>query len=443
MDQEQKLEQAVDDLSLKAYKRGLWAAAIIVFVIGGLFIWFGEPEWKAYNPVISVLASVFAAICCTISLNIYEKKKKNIIDRNLNGRLNTIENKLSVTDDNGLGTIIKNELNAKSGDISERLFSIEKKLSLLPAGVKKICSETDFNKENGFDELYKNSNNAMSVLVYGKKFIELHFHAIVSRFEKAGSVSKWFLIDPDSDFLGMISKKTGRTETQIKGYINENVKLLIDKYESSSKLGELEIYYMCLPPMEAVYVFDDTIVECKYYSSMLQVTGNHVIVYENNNDKTSIGNSFVADCSRLEKESKCIFTSHYYVNDKQFMSFLKGKMPYASGWRENDFKKIGFASAYKENGNDIFMHFGCRYYDRQSEFDRNKKMLLAQYKEEEEELRRYGETMPLVFIAGIGDSPNHPRTIRKFRYKPNENEFAPIQSTNLLGRNNFDIPTKS
>lgn len=374
--------------------------AIIVFLISFL----GEQSNPWNTPLISIFSSVVAAFLCAASITFYEKRSKLEFD-------NTIEDKI-------------NEINDK--------------LSLMPSGIQKTCEEDTFKKD--FNLLYKESLNSTSILISGKDFFDKHKKSIISRFDKNTFTTKWFFMDPESEHLKMISAKTSRTQDELKDIINENVRFLKSSFENSKKMGTLEIYFMKLLPMQAIYIFDDVIVECKYFSSSEKLPSNHLIIYKNDGNPESLGYSFVDDSSRIEKESKCIFTSCYFENDKQFVNYLKGKMPYASEWGENNYEEIMFASAVKEDEKTVFMYFGCRYYDNQPEYDRNKKMILAQFKKKEEELRGCGDTTPLIFIAGIGRSPTHPRTVRKFRYKPNENEFVPIQSTNVLTRDKFDIP---
>ena len=391
--QKQEFEKLIDDLGLRTYKRGLWIAAVIVFIAGGLFIWIADSKWDAYNPIISVIASIFAAICCTLSLNIYEQKKKDQYNRNLSGRLDNIENKLSV----------------------------------LPSGIKKATLESNITKE--ITALYRESESATSVLIHGKSFINDHKEAIVSRFNKPGSVSKWFFLNPESEYVSLVVKRTQKNNSEeIKRFIIDKVHYLKEEYENSKKLGILEIYYLNTPPMQAVYVFDHTVVECKYYSSNEKGSGSHIIVYEKNNEENSIGHGLADDCIRLEKEAICVFSSRYFESDQKFNEYLGKKAALKSllgsnypnfSSMMNNYESLYFVPVY--NHDEIVLFFCYRFYQEEGEYNKNRNFYKRQFAKKAIELRdkadpQVVEAPRLFFIKGVGGSASAPRSLKIIRY---------------------------
>lgn len=259
---------------LKKFQRGLIIAALLVLiVIIFLFAYYFKQSW--FNTAISLLTSVFAALICTATLSFYEKK-----------------NQLDYGDPYG---------------ITDSLADIADKLALMDTDIQGVCTESEFNAKIGFDSLYSSSKNATSIFLIGRNLFKKHKSSILSRFDQKGYVSRWLFIDPDCKYVEIISEKTKQPVKDIKATIRENVQTLINGYKMSSQKGSLEIYYMKLPPMQAIYVFDSAIYEFKYYSSSTQSPDNYVLIYDKNGNKRSIGNSLVEDCKRIINESKLIY----------------------------------------------------------------------------------------------------------------------------------------
>lgn len=394
LSKEKDSNQKVKRLQLNVFQIIFIAAALLDLIFIILIVVYKNTSWSWYSPLLSILCSLMATFICTATISVYEKKK--ILDSNI--------------------------------PIDNILNDINNKLALQPTGVKNVCTENRFKEDNGFQNRYEISKNAISVLIHGHTHINDNKDVIASRFNKKGFVSKWFLLNPDSESLEMISKKTNSTKELIQERIKGSKDLLIQLYENSSQMGTLEIFYMSLLPMQAVYIFDDAIIECKYYSSIEKGPGNYILVYENNGNNKSIGHSFVDDCTRIEKESKCIFTSCYNKTDMQFKECLQGKTKISIvEWLDNKHDKLAFLSV-NNNGMCIF-EFGYRYYKNDVDFRRNKSFYYYQFRKEAENLQERDANIKLFFITGIGGKPNNPRAIIIYQYKysidSSKDEFVP------------------
>lgn len=379
--EKKKWKTIAEKLDLDKYQIKLILAALIIAFLLSLFFIIVKTERQWFVPLTSILTSIIAALICTASLNIYEKKSK-----------------IKYDDQNTL---------------TKTLEEINNKLAILPSDIKQVCTEEVFNSINGFSNQFENSKKSTSVLIHGRTFIRKHRKAIVSRFNKTGFVSKWFFVDPDSVFLEMVSKRTRQPIDSIKDNIKSNTNTLIEEYRNSEKLGALEIFYMKLPPMQAVYIFDDIIVECKYYSSTVKGPCSYVMIYNNKGNKGSIGGGFVDDCTKIETESKCIFSS-YLDSDNQFKMYLKKIMGGfdITEWHNNQPDELMFITAKSNNNHSIL--FTYRYYEDDSDFDRNRDFCISQFKKKES---RNDEGLRLFFIVGIGGGASNPSRINIYQFE--------------------------
>lgn len=360
---------------------------IIVCVI--LFYQMKHDDYSLLSLSISILSSVIAALLCSAIINVYEMRRKDEVDNEE-----------------------KKELTNNFRMIKDAIDVVANK-SIINSGIKNICSEDQFNANEDFNTLYRESKTSISILIHGRSFVTKHKDAIISRFDKEDFETKWFFVDPDNEFIDIVSKKTERSSAEIKKLIKNNTHLLIDEYNKSSKQGTLEIYYLKFPPMQAVYIFDTSIVECKYFSSSIKQTSNYVVLYsydkkEPKNEARSIGNGFYHDYLCMEKESKCVFSS--YVNtDKEFKKYLQGKFSssdfISDDWEtvHDDPNSLDFITV--KNRNKIIT-IGYRYFKDRSCRERNSSFCHAQFMKKSESIEDQ-----LFFIMGFEGSCHEPKNI--------------------------------
>ena len=382
-----KWKEEASNQDYKIFRLVLIICASVVLFADLFFLFYPDNiEWEWCPSLTSFLSSLLAALLCTIVLNVYELKRATKYD------------------DHDV--------------IHDQLSAIQNSLLIKDVGIKKVCSETTFDAENGFDDLFNNSKLAISILIHGRTFLRKHQKAIVSRFNRDGFITKCFFVNPESEFLKLVSLKTKNDVNEIKRYITDNVTNLIKEYKNSKKKGALEIYFMDLPPMQAVYIFDDTIVECKYYSSKEKAPSSYVTIYENKSNNDSIGKGFVDDSIKIERESKCVFHSSIECDDR-FMSFLKDKFEVFDSvdWNNNKPNSLEFNKATSST-KTIF--FALKYYHHIDEYESNNSFCISHFKKKEDLLGTKGS---LYFITGVGGNPENPSIIYVYLYKQ-ENGFV-------------------
>lgn len=383
----QKLKQ----LELLVYKKTLISLLIAVVLIGVIFFVVIDrlpfTEKNSINTIVcfglSILSSIISAFLCSISLSIMEKKSH------------------------------LNEQNIILG----RLTEIDDKLKITQTDIVDVCTENKYDADSGFDNLYDSSKSSISVLIHGRSFIKRHKNAIISRFDKDGYETKCLFVDPDSKYLEMIARKTGHNVESLKEYINNSVATLKNGYINSNKSGGLEIYYMPLPPMQAVYVFDDKIIECKYYSSSEKGPGSFVVIYKNNGKRASIGYGFVEDCKKLMSEARCIFTGFIYSDDlfKEYLQVMLAK------YNIDDFSshqpdELMFISANRTTYNHYCSFlFSYRYYNSYGNYEKNKNFCISQFSKKSQMLG--SSTQKMFFVVGLGGEPTNPREIKIIKYE--------------------------
>lgn len=366
---------------------------VLVLVCVILYYHMKDGGFDTLSLCISVFSSIIAALFCTATINIHEMKRKNEIDN-----------------------VEKLELENNYAAIINTIKNISNK-SIIDSGVQKICTEDEF--RNDFDALYKKSKTSISILIHGRSFLKKHKNSIMYRFNKRGFETKWFFLDPENSFVDILSRKTDRNSENIKELIKNNTKLLIDEYINSEQLGTLEIYYLKLPPMQAVYIFDTSVVECKYFSSLYKQPSNYVILYnyDRNEAKTepkSIGNGYYQDYMNMEKESNCVFSSYIHT-DRKFKKYLKVKF---SDFTSNDWEKdhnnpntLDFISV--QYGNKSIL-IGYRYFQDDFVQEQNKNFCLDRFRE-----KASNSADTLFFIMGKDGTSDAPKHLVLFKYDKN------------------------
>lgn len=391
------------NLYLTSFQLVLFIIALVLIIIC-IFFYFQlkDDNYNQLSLIVSVFSSIIAALLCSAIINVYEMRRKDAID---NDEKRELANNF---------TMIKDAIKVVANK------------SIVKSGIENICTEDQFNVDNGFDTLYQESKIAISILIHGRSFVTKHKDAIVSRFNKEGFETKWFFVDPDNEFIDIASKKTGRSSADIKDLIKKNTQLLIDEYLKSSKLGTLEIYYLKLPPMQAVYIFDTSIVECKYFSSSNKQTSNYVVLYnydkkESKKEPRSIGNGFYHDYLCMEKESKCVFSSYIHT-DKEFKQFLRKKFS-SSDFSSSDWKTVheipdalDFITIQNRKRKIVI---GYRYFNDRSCYEKNSSFCHSQFREKSASV-----SDALYFIMGTEGTCHEPRNIVVMKYA--DNKFSTV-----------------
>ena len=172
------------NLYLTSFQLVLFIIALVLIIIC-IFFYFQlkDDNYNQLSLIVSVFSSIIAALLCSAIINVYEMRRKDAID---NDEKRELANNF---------TMIKDAIKVVANK------------SIVKSGIENICTEDQFNVDNGFDTLYQESKIAISILIHGRSFVTKHKDAIVSRFNKEGFETKWFFVDPDNEFIDIASKK--------------------------------------------------------------------------------------------------------------------------------------------------------------------------------------------------------------------------------------------
>ena len=364
-------------------------------------------EWDSC--IESLMINLFSAILCAILVDCFLKK----IETNGNNRNKEKFNEFT------------NNLAENYKLIDNNLTKLNSKLTLLPSGIIEVCKEDVFNSNNGYNKLFNNSTTAICILNHGNRFYEKHHVAIYSRFDKKGFSTRCFFLEPkvDNDSIKVLSYRTNTTPEALASYINTNIQNLIDAYSSSSKEGSLEIFCMKSIPMQAIFVFDKHLIECKYYSSKEKGDFENIILHDRmNSNKNSISAGFVRDCKCIENESVCIYSS-YVEQDNSFKKYL-GKILSCinnTTFGENTSSEISIVNLVLSfNGSVHSLNIGYRYYKDENVRETNRSFCITQYTNSYQ--KSYNST-PFFFICGIDGNPENPSRIIIQMYNNSSREF--------------------
>lgn len=196
--------------------------------------------------------------------------------------------------------IRKNEEDKRLAD----LFGIS--LSIKESGLKNILIDS---ADYHYHDLIVKAERFAVIINDGRRWVGNHSNALEKRFDKNGTITEFFLVNPDSDFCKALNLKTyvdGQDTPDVK--ISHTISLLRSTYEKSHKLGELKIYYLKNYPTQTLFYTEDTVIVTPYQTS----SGRAIIpLYEYHYDPSvkSIASHLHEDLIRVRQESTLVFDS--------------------------------------------------------------------------------------------------------------------------------------
>lgn len=118
---------------------------------------------------------------------------------------------------------------------------------------------------SGFRNLIADSKRLTVVVNYGKDWVSNWRQYLSERFDTPGTVTDWFLLDPNSSFLLLLAEKQNREAenrrsvevavAELQNKIVETILQLRACYEASKRQGILRIYYIACPLFPTVSVY--------------------------------------------------------------------------------------------------------------------------------------------------------------------------------------------
>jgi len=152
-----------------------------------------------------------------------------------------------------------------------------------------------------FTSLIENSNELSIIMNDGQRWVGNNSVSLTNRFNK-NTITLFFTVDPDSDFLVALSKKTDTDKEQLKEKIRDTWTRLEQAYNNSDKKGTLKIYRLKNYPTKSVFCSEKELIETPYQTSSGRVR-IPLYIYKKVSRKDSPYSFVKNDIEELIKES--------------------------------------------------------------------------------------------------------------------------------------------
>ena len=153
-----------------------------------------------------------------------------------------------------------------------------------------------------FTELIEDSNELSIIMNDGQRWVGNNSVSLINRFNKI-TITSFFTVDPDSEFIASLAKKINATEEQLKEKILDSWNRLEQAYNDSEKKGTLKIYRLKNYPTKSIFCSEKELVETPYQISSGRVK-IPVYIYKKVPRNDSPYNFAKNDIDELIKESK-------------------------------------------------------------------------------------------------------------------------------------------
>lgn len=117
-----------------------------------------------------------------------------------------------------------------------------------------------------FTSLIENSNELSIIMNDGQRWVGNNSVSLTNRFSK-NTNTLFFTVDPDSDFIVALAKKTATDKEQLKEKISDTWSRLEQAYNNSEKKGTLKIYRLKNYPTKSVFCSEEELIETPYQTS--------------------------------------------------------------------------------------------------------------------------------------------------------------------------------
>lgn len=182
-------------------------------------------------------------------------------------------------------------------------------IAIKESGLKNIMTNS---QDYHYHDIIVRSNEFSVIINDGRRWVGNHSDALEKRFNKKGTLTEFFFVDPESDFCKALDKKTrienvsDQDSPDIK--IAQTISFLKSTWQKSSKCGTLKIYYLKNYPTQTLFYTEDTVIATPYQTS----SGRAIIPlfeYSYEASKPSIASHLHEDLKLVRSESSCIFDS--------------------------------------------------------------------------------------------------------------------------------------
>jgi hypothetical protein len=154
-----------------------------------------------------------------------------------------------------------------------------------------------------FAKLLHSAKKFSAVMNDGQRWVGNHSQEIEERFNKVGTLTEFFFVDPNGDFCSSLAIKVGASKESLQEKIRQTISLIESAYERSSQEGILRIYFLKNYPTQSIFLTEKKVVVTPY-----RVASGRTIIplfeYSIEKEKNSIGYRIWEDIENLRKESQ-------------------------------------------------------------------------------------------------------------------------------------------
>jgi len=149
-----------------------------------------------------------------------------------------------------------------------------------------------------FSGLLHTANHFTAIMNDGLRWFGNHTHLIEARFNRRGTVTEFFLVNPDSAFCQLLSEKVKLDHSFMQGKIRQACKSIEATYRKSHQRGELRVYYLKDFPTQSLFVTEQQVIATPYQMSPGR---SEIPAFEYHYQKgvKSIGSAIYADVERI------------------------------------------------------------------------------------------------------------------------------------------------
>ncbi|MGN7722286.1 hypothetical protein [Chitinophaga sp. 22620] len=190
----------------------------------------------------------------------------------------------------------------KKDDENNLMQMLRISFSVHDSGLKQILTNS---ADYRFSDLLGSAELFVAVMNDGLRWIGNHSPDIEQRFNRKGSMTEFFFVDPQGVFCDPLAKKTDVTLAHLQQKIDQTISLINSTYDRSQKQGSLRVYYLKNYPTQSIFLTEDRIIVTPYQIA----SGRNIIPlfeYEYKVGNKSIGYHISNDIENVRRESQLI-----------------------------------------------------------------------------------------------------------------------------------------
>ncbi len=173
------------------------------------------------------------------------------------------------------------------------------------SGLSQIYRDT---KAFDYAPMIKSASSFSLIFNDAKRWVGMYALELEKRFSKTGTVTEFFLTDPDGPFLEVLARKTNVTPDELREKLRQTATIIKESLERSEQCGRVMIYALKNYPTRATVVTEDKAVVASYQMCSHR-TITPLFVYAKANSPNNLYDFLYDDLNEIRQESKLVFDS--------------------------------------------------------------------------------------------------------------------------------------